>query len=41
MSRFDVINILEEFIRTRGNQARGAIVLMEKLGIIHELIKKL
>jgi hypothetical protein len=41
MSRFDAINALEGFVRTRGNQARGAIILMEKLGIIRELVKKL
>jgi hypothetical protein len=41
ISRFNTISILEGFVRTRGNQARGAIVLVEKLGIIRELVKKL
>jgi hypothetical protein len=41
ISRFDIINILEGFIRTKGNRAYSAIILMEKLGIIRELIKKL
>jgi hypothetical protein len=41
ISRFDAISILEGFVRTRGNRARGAIILIEKLGIMRELIKKL
>ena len=41
MSRFDAISALEGFVGTRGNRARGAIVLVEKLGIIRELVKKL
>jgi hypothetical protein len=41
ISRFDIINTLERFVGTKGNQARSAIVLIEKLGIIRELVKKL
>jgi hypothetical protein len=41
ISRFDAINALERFVRTRGNRARGAVILVEKLGIIRELVKKL
>jgi hypothetical protein len=41
ISRFDIISILEGFIGTRGNRARGTIVFIEKLGIIRELVKKL
>jgi hypothetical protein len=41
INRFDIINILERFVRTRRNRARGAIIFIEKLGIIHELVKKL
>jgi hypothetical protein len=41
INRFDTISILEGFVRTRGNRARGAIILVEKLGIIRELVKKL
>jgi hypothetical protein len=41
MSRFDAINILERFVRTKRNRARGAIILVEKLDIIHEFVKKL
>jgi hypothetical protein len=41
ISRFDAISILERFVGIRGNRARGTIVLVEKLGIIREFVKKL
>jgi hypothetical protein len=41
ISRFNAISVLEGFVRTRGNRARSVIILIEKLGIIRELVKKL
>jgi hypothetical protein len=41
INRFNTISVLERFVGTRGNQARGAIIFIEKLGIIRELVKKL
>jgi hypothetical protein len=41
ISRFNTISVLEGFVRTKGNRARGVIIFMEKLGIIRELVKKL
>jgi hypothetical protein len=41
MNRFDAINVLKGFVGIRGNRACGAIIFIEKLGIIHELVKKL
>jgi hypothetical protein len=41
INRFDAINILEGFVGTRGNRTRGTIVLVEKLGIMREFVKKL
>jgi hypothetical protein len=41
INKFDTISALEGFVGTRGNRARGTIILIEKLGIIHELVKKL
>jgi hypothetical protein len=39
ISRFDAINSLKGFIRTRGNRAHGAMETVEKLGIIRGLVK--
>jgi hypothetical protein len=41
MSRFGAISAPEGSIGTRGNRARGAVALVEKLGITRELVKKL
>jgi hypothetical protein len=41
MSRFDAISALEGLIEARGIRLRDVVVLVERLVIMHELVKKL
>jgi hypothetical protein len=41
MSRFDVTSTLGGVVKMRGNQARSAIETIERLGIMHRLVKRL
>ena len=41
MSRFDATSALEGFVRMRGNRARDAVAIAERLVIMRGLVKKI